>query len=74
MTPSLRTETLDLVFRDPFRIARTEDPEGARVVLVELALDTVAGIGECFPVPYYGETVRRKRLAGERAPIRTCKH
>ena len=24
--------------------------------------------------PYYGETVRRKRLAGERGPVRTCKH
>jgi L-alanine-DL-glutamate epimerase-like enolase superfamily enzyme len=57
MTPTLRTEILDLVFRDPFRIARTEDPEGARIVLVELELDAVAGIGECFPVPFYGETV-----------------
>jgi L-alanine-DL-glutamate epimerase-like enolase superfamily enzyme len=48
---------MDLVFRDPFRIARTEDPQHARVVFVELGLDTVSGIGECFPVPYYGETV-----------------
>jgi L-alanine-DL-glutamate epimerase-like enolase superfamily enzyme len=57
MTPSLRTETVELVFRDPFRIARTEDPQSARVVFVELGLDKVSGIGECFPVPYYGETV-----------------
>jgi L-alanine-DL-glutamate epimerase-like enolase superfamily enzyme len=43
-------------FRDPFRIARTEDPEIALTVLVELELDGLTGLGESFPVPYYGET------------------
>jgi len=57
MTLSLRTEILELPFRDPFRIARTEDAEVSRTVLVELDLDGVSGLGECFPVPYYGETL-----------------
>lgn len=55
---SMRTEVLDLPFRDPFRIARTEDPEAAHSVLVELDLDGAEGQGECFPVPYYGETLQ----------------
>jgi len=57
MTLTMRTEVLDLPFRDPFRIARTEDAEAAHTVLVELSLDGVTGLGECFPVPYYGETL-----------------
>jgi L-alanine-DL-glutamate epimerase-like enolase superfamily enzyme len=57
MTMTLRTEVLHLAFRDPFRIARTEDSEAAQTVLTELELDGVAGIGESFPVPYYGETL-----------------
>jgi L-alanine-DL-glutamate epimerase-like enolase superfamily enzyme len=57
VTPTLRTEVLDLAFRDPFRIARAEDAEATRSVLVELALDGRIGIGEAFPVAYYGETV-----------------
>jgi L-alanine-DL-glutamate epimerase-like enolase superfamily enzyme len=57
MTLRLRTEVLDLPFRDPFRIARTEDSEAAHTVLTELDLDGASGLGECFPVPYYGETL-----------------
>ncbi|HKZ90726.1 MAG TPA: dipeptide epimerase [Candidatus Limnocylindrales bacterium] len=57
MTLTMRTEVLDLPFRDPFRIARTEDPEAAHSVLVELDLEGSAGQGECSPVPYYGETL-----------------
>lgn len=57
MSLTLRTETLHLPFRDPFRIARIEDSEAATTVLVELELDGVVGLGEAYPVPYYGETV-----------------
>ena len=57
MTFSLGTEVLDLPFRDPFRIARTEDPEASQTVLTYLEQDGHEGLGECFPVPYYGETV-----------------
>lgn len=57
MTLSMRTEVLDLPFRDPFRIARTEDAEASHSVLTELHLDGHSGLGECFPVPYYGETL-----------------
>jgi L-alanine-DL-glutamate epimerase-like enolase superfamily enzyme len=57
MTLAMHTEVLDLPFRDPFRIARTEDSEAAHTVLTELDLDGVSGLGECFPVPYYGETL-----------------
>ena len=57
MTLTLRTEVLALPFRDPFRIARTEDSEVAHTVLAELDLDGATGLGECFPVPYYGETL-----------------
>jgi L-Ala-D/L-Glu epimerase len=56
MTLSMQTENLDLVFSAPFHIARTEDAEAAHTVLVELDLDGASGQGECFPVPYYGET------------------
>ena len=57
MTLAMHTEVLDLPFRDPFRIARTEDSEAANTVLTELDLDGATGLGECFPVPYYGETL-----------------
>jgi L-alanine-DL-glutamate epimerase-like enolase superfamily enzyme len=56
MTLSMRTEVLELHFRDPFRIARHEDPESARTVVVGLELDGRSGLGEAYPVPYYGET------------------
>ena len=51
-----RTEILQLRFRDPFRIARGEPDRVATTVIVELGLDRVAGLGEAFPVRYYGET------------------
>ena len=57
MTFTLRTEVLHLPFRDPFRIARTEDAEASQTVLAVLERDGADGLGECFPVPYYGETV-----------------
>lgn len=58
---TLRQETLSLALRDPFRIARSEHGEGTRVttVIVELAhpdLPGLAGVGEGYPDPYYGET------------------
>ena len=57
MTLTLETEVLYLPFRDPFRIARNEDAEASQTVLTTLTRDGVQGLGECFPVPYYGETV-----------------
>ena len=57
MTLTLRTEVLQLSLRDPFVIARSEDFESTRVVLVWLDLDGIEGMGECYPAPYYGETV-----------------
>ncbi len=57
MTLRLETEVLHLPFRDPFRIARSEDSEASQTVLTYLRRDGDSGLGECFPVPYYGETV-----------------
>ena len=57
MNLSIRTEIMELPFRDPFRIARTEDAEAAHSVLVDLHADRMSGVGESFPVPFYGETV-----------------
>ncbi len=57
MTFALRTEVLHLPFRDPFRIARHEDSQASRTVLTYLEQDEAQGLGECFPVPFYGETV-----------------
>jgi L-Ala-D/L-Glu epimerase len=50
------TEVLRLPLRDPFQIAREENPELATTVLVELELDGLHGHGEALPVAYYGET------------------
>jgi len=57
MTFQLETEVLHLPFRDPFRIARSEDSQASQTVLTYLRQDGAEGLGECFPVPYYGETV-----------------
>jgi L-alanine-DL-glutamate epimerase-like enolase superfamily enzyme len=57
MSFKLRTEVLHLPFRDPFRISRNEDADASVTVLTELEHDEQRGLGECFPVPYYGETV-----------------
>ena len=57
MTFRLETEVLQLPFREPFRIARSQHSEASQTVLTFLARDEAEGLGECFPVPYYGETV-----------------
>jgi L-alanine-DL-glutamate epimerase-like enolase superfamily enzyme len=57
MAFTLETEVLHLPFRDTFRIARNEDSEATRTVLTFLGRDGATGLGECAPVPYYGETV-----------------
>jgi L-alanine-DL-glutamate epimerase-like enolase superfamily enzyme len=62
MTFTLDTEVLHLAFRDPFKIARSEDSEGSQTVLTHLGQDEAEGLGECFPVPYYGETVETTRV------------
>ena len=58
---SLRSETLQLGLRDPFRIARSDHDAGHAVttVVVELrhpAHPDVVGLGEGYPDRYYGET------------------
>jgi L-alanine-DL-glutamate epimerase-like enolase superfamily enzyme len=50
-------EVLHLPFREPFRIARHENEGEATTVIVTLRSDDAEGIGEAFPVAYYGETV-----------------
>ena len=57
MAFTFRTEVLQLRFRDPFRIARSEGSEFGQSVLTHLEQDGAAGLGECSPVAYYGETV-----------------
>jgi L-alanine-DL-glutamate epimerase-like enolase superfamily enzyme len=52
----LRAETLVLPFRDPFRIARAEDFRTATTVVVDVEMSGLRGVGEAFPVAYYGET------------------
>lgn len=56
MSLDLRAETLVLPFRDPFRIARAEDFRTATTVVVDVTMSGLAGVGESFPVAYYGET------------------
>jgi L-alanine-DL-glutamate epimerase-like enolase superfamily enzyme len=51
-------ETLALPLRDPFRIAR-EEPESEVVTVIVSAFGSDSmegGVGEAFPVAYYGET------------------
>ncbi len=51
------TETLRIPFRDPFRIARSEpDQAVTTVILNAFDADGRSGLGEAFPVRYYGET------------------
>lgn len=57
MPLELSSEVLHLEFRDPFRIARAESSEAADTVLTRLTLDGVEGLGEAYPVAYYGETL-----------------
>lgn len=57
MTFDLATEVHALPFRDPFRIARAEDHRTATTMTIELAAaGGLAGLGEAYPVAYYGET------------------
>jgi L-Ala-D/L-Glu epimerase len=62
MTLSLSHEVLQIPFRDPFRIARTDESNEsglATTVIIELRSDRhpgLVGYGEGFPDAYYGET------------------
>jgi L-alanine-DL-glutamate epimerase-like enolase superfamily enzyme len=56
MSLSMQTDVLDLVFSEPFHIARTEESAAVRTVAVDLDLDGIRGLGECYPLAYYGET------------------
>src|SRR6478752_6363922 len=56
MTLSMRTETLDLRFAEPFHIARPEESMGVRTIALELDLEGATGLGECYPLAWYGET------------------
>ncbi len=62
MTLSLTHEVHRIPFRDPFRIARTDESNDSGVavtVIVELRSDVypeLVGYGEGFPDAYYGET------------------
>jgi L-alanine-DL-glutamate epimerase-like enolase superfamily enzyme len=54
---SIETQVLSLPLRDPFRIAREEDDRTATTVIVLVSMAGLEGVGEAFPVAYYGETV-----------------
>ena len=62
MTLSLSHEVHRIAFRDPFRIARTTDPDavgGMTTMMVDLVSDLAPGlaaVGEGYPDAYYGET------------------
>jgi L-alanine-DL-glutamate epimerase-like enolase superfamily enzyme len=62
MTLTVRHEVHRIPFRDPFRIARTEESNDSAVattVIVEVRSDRfpdLVGYGEGFPDAYYGET------------------
>ena len=61
MTVRIRSETLQLSLREPFRIARSEPGAGRFVttVVVELEDDRfpgIVGLGEGYPDRFYGET------------------
>jgi L-alanine-DL-glutamate epimerase-like enolase superfamily enzyme len=57
MQLDIRTTVLDLPLRDPFRIARDEDDRQATTVIVDVGVAGLEGVGEAFPVAYYGESV-----------------
>ncbi|MBA3778348.1 MAG: dipeptide epimerase [Chloroflexi bacterium] len=54
---AVESETLRLALRDPFRIARDEPDQEATTVIVTGSDGQSEGLGEAFPVAYYGETV-----------------
>lgn len=57
MSWTIRTDILELRFSVPFHIARPEESEAFRTVAIELGRDGAHGLGECYPLAYYGETV-----------------
>ncbi len=57
MQLDVRTTVLHLPLRDPFRIAREEDDRQATTVIVDVQASDREGVGEAFPVAYYGESV-----------------
>jgi L-alanine-DL-glutamate epimerase-like enolase superfamily enzyme len=57
MSLDVTLETFTLPFRDPFRIARAEDHRTATTVILDVRTAGLEGVGESFPVAYYGETV-----------------
>ena len=57
MRLDVSTEVLHLPFRDPFRIARHLNEDEATTVIVTLRSGDAEGVGEAFPMAYYGETV-----------------
>ncbi len=57
MSWTIRTDILELRFSVPFHIARPEESEAFRTVAIELGRDGARGLGECYPLAYYGETV-----------------
>ncbi len=54
---NVTTEVLRISLRDPFRIARHEPDEVATTVITEIELAGLHGLGEAYPVAYYGETI-----------------
>ncbi|MFI5227100.1 MAG: dipeptide epimerase [Candidatus Limnocylindrales bacterium] len=57
---ALRARSVDIPYRDPFRIARSHGQDGITTVLVELRhrdWPDLVGDGEGYPDVYYGETV-----------------
>ncbi|MFI5227310.1 MAG: enolase C-terminal domain-like protein, partial [Candidatus Limnocylindrales bacterium] len=57
---TLRARSVDIPYRDPFRIARGRGVDGITTVLVELRhrdWPDLVGYGEGYPDAYYGETV-----------------
>jgi L-alanine-DL-glutamate epimerase-like enolase superfamily enzyme len=57
MRLAVETQVQHLPLRDPFRIARKEDDREATTVIVDVTTPGLSGVGEAFPVAYYGETV-----------------
>ncbi|MDQ3493431.1 MAG: dipeptide epimerase [Chloroflexota bacterium] len=53
---NVATQVLQLALRDPFRIARHEPDQVATTVITEIDLAGLHGLGEAYPVAYYGET------------------
>lgn len=63
MTLAVDTEVLELRFAEPFHIARIEESEAFRTLALDLDVDGRHGLGECYPLAYYGETVETAAAA-----------